>query len=341
LGILMSGECVYDELEIPEDYWRYEQDEAWRLDLHRRYNDLSEEVVGRRLLSETPIDPSRCYPPIKGLHDVFEARNVWHDRSWWLQPAASNERELEALLDRAEARDLRAFLLPENWDAEKRRLRALGVSPPLYRSQRGPVTFAMSVYGVENLIFLIQDNPSLAARFRDAILSAMLGIARVLDEEAGLTPQTSPRGFYFLDDNCCLLTPRMYERFAYPILEGVFSAYSPSPGDLRGQHSDSAMGHLLPLLGSLGLTSVNFGPTLRVDQIRRHCPLAVIDGQLAPFTFSRNDEEGILLEVLRDLEAARPARGLRLSTAGSINNGSRLTGLRLIMSAIQHFGRYP
>jgi hypothetical protein len=27
-------------------------------------------------------------------------------------------------------------------------------------------------------------------------------------------------------------------------------------------------------------------------------------------------------------------------TAGSINNGSRLTGMRLIMSAIQHFGRY-
>ena len=33
-------------------------------------------------------------------------------------------------------------------------------------------------------------------------------------------------------------------------------------------------------------------------------------------------------------------RGLQFGTAGSINNGSRLTGMRLIMSAIQRYGRY-
>jgi hypothetical protein len=37
---------------------------------------------------------------------------------------------------------------------------------------------------------------------------------------------------------------------------------------------------------------------------------------------------------------AREQRGLRFATAGSISNGSRLTGMRLIMAAIQHFGRY-
>ena len=63
-------------------------------------------------------------------------------------------------------------------------------------------------------------------------------------------------------------------------------------------------------------------------------------GELAPFTFSRNDEEGIVSEFLRDYDLIGDTRGLLFTTAGSINNGSRLTGMRLIMSAIQHFGRY-
>lgn len=344
LGVLMSGECVYDELGIAEDYWRYDHDVEWRTELNRAYNDRAERIVGRRLLPERFGDPALQYPPTKGLHDIFEAENEWIGWSWWLKQSAHTRDELRALLDRVEERlegdNLRRFLLPENWDEERDRLQALGVPPPLYRGQRGPVTFAMSVFGAENLIYLIDDEPDLAIRYRDAILRAILGIARVLDEEAGMTPQTSPRGFYWCDDNCCLLNPRMYELFGYPILEGVFDVYAPGPHDLRGQHSDSPMAHLLPVLGRLNLTSVNFGPTVRVAEIREHCPRAVVYGQLAPFTLSRNEERNIVLEFLRDFEQARERRGLCFATAGSINNGSRLTGMRLIMSAIQHFGRY-
>ena len=169
---------------------------------------------------------------------------------------------------------------------------------------------------------------------------AMLERARILDEEAGYSPETAPRGFSFRDDNCALLTPEMYEFFGYPILKGIFERYAPDPGDRRYQHSDSDMAHILPVLGRLDLTGVNFGPTLSVSQIREHLPRAVIYGQLAPFTFSRNEEEKIVAEFLRDFDQAREHRGLVFATAGSINNGSRLTGMRLIMSAIQHFGRY-
>lgn len=340
LGIMMSWECVFDELGIPEDRWRYENDPEWALQLRKAYNDRSEQIVGKRLLSERLPDPSRRFPPVKMLHHVFEAENIWQAGSWWLEQSAHNEDELKALLDRVDNLDLRKFMLPPNWYEEKERLLALGVKPPLYRSQRGPVTFATSIFGVENLLFLILDNPDLAARFRDTILRTMLGIAQVLDEEGGYTPDTAPHGFSFYDDNCALLTPDMYEFFGYPILKAVFERYSPLPGDMRGQHSDSAMGHLLPILGRLNFSWVNFGPTLTVSEIREHCPHAVIHGQLAPFVFSRNEEEKIVAEFLRDFEMAKEKRGLLFATAGSINNGSRLTGMRLIMSAIQHFGRY-
>lgn len=89
------------------------------------------------------------------------------------------------------------------------------------------MTFATSVYGAENLIFLILDRPALAARFRDTIIRVMLEIARILDEEAGCTPETAPRGFYWRDDNCALLNPGMYEFFGAPILRAVFDRYCP------------------------------------------------------------------------------------------------------------------
>ncbi len=343
LGVLMSGECVYAELGIEEDFWRYDHDEEWRLGLNRAYNDKAEKIVGRRLLGEQRSDPARRYPPAKGLHDVFEAHNEWHAGSWWLRQCVFSPAELDALLGRVEkrlARGLRSFLLPPNWAEEKARLVALGVKPPLYRGQRGPVTFAMSIYGVENVIFLINDNPGLAARFSRLILRTMLEIGRVLDEEAGYTPATAPHGFGFADDNCCMLTPAMYELFAYPILKGIFDRYSPNPGDSRYQHSDSAMSHIIPALGRLNLTGANFGPTVTVSEIREHLPRAVIHGQLAPYTLMRNESGKIVAEFLRDFAQARERRGLVFATAGSIDNGSLLTSMRLLMSAIQRFGKY-
>ena len=253
--------------------------------------------------------------------------------------------DLRRTLDRADALldggRLREFILPPEWDAEKRRLLALEIKPSLYRGQRGPTTFAASVYGAENLIYLIMDEPDLAARFRDTIIRAMLARAAVFDEEAEWTPEPDGGGrFEFYDDNCCLLNKEMYDFFSKPVLNALFGKYAPGPKATRYQHSDSDMAQHLETLNELGLNGVNFGPKLTVAQIREKMPRAVIWGQIAPFTFSRNDEVRLVAEVIRDCEMAREKRGLVVATAGSINNGSRLAGLRLIMAAIQKHGRY-
>lgn len=346
LGAICNWECVFDELGVEQDWWRFQySDKAWGLDLSRRYNDLAEKIVGRRLLRETPEDPARQWPEIKGLHDIFEAENVWEGGatgSWWLKQSAHTPEELVQLLDRVEQRlaNLRDFLLPEGWSEEKRRLGALGCKVPLYRGQRGPCTFACSIFGAENLLLLAFDDPALFSRLSDTIGRAILARARVIDEEAGYDEASAPRGWSWADDNCCLFNTEMYEQFAMPIHRAVFARYAPAPGDWRYQHSDSNMAHLLPLIAELDLKGTNFGPTLSVSEIRQHCPHAVIDGQLAPFTYSRNEEANMVAEFLRDFSQAREQRGLRFGTAGSINNGSRLTGMRLLMAAIQRYGRY-
>jgi uroporphyrinogen decarboxylase len=217
---------------------------------------------------------------------------------------------------------------------------ALGCTVPLYRGQRGPCTFACSIYGAENLLLLRYDDPALFVRFSHVLARAILALARVFDEAAGFTPATAPRGWSWADDNCCLLNPDAYETFAMPIHRAVFGRYAPDPADRRYQHSDSNMAHLLPLLSELDLTGTNFGPTLTVREIREHCPHAVIEGQLAPFTFSRNEAGNMVAEFLRDYGQAREGRGLVFATVGSVNNGSRLSGMRLLMAAIQRYGHY-
>ena len=345
-GASCTWECIFDEFGIEQDWWRFlYQDRAWALDLSRKYNDIAERVVGKRLLPEAPDRPELAWPEIKGLHHIFEAENVWEGGktgSWWLKQAANTPEELSALLDRVESRlaTLRDYMLPENWETEKRRLAGLGRQVPLYRGQRGPCTFACSIFGVENMLLLAYDDPGLFDRFGNVIGRAILARARVLDEEAGLTPESARGSWAWADDNCCLFTPDMYERFAMPIHRAVFGVYAPAPEHRRYQHSDSDMAHLLPQLGQLDLTGTNFGPTLTVEEIRRHCPRAVIDGQLAPFTYSRNEEANMVAEFLRDFGQAREKRGLNFTTAGSINNGSRLSGMRLLMAAIQRYGRY-
>ena len=345
LGAICNWECVFEELDIPQQWERYQRDAEWRAEVGRAYNDKSERIVGRRLLDERVPGASRPgFPGIKQLHDIFEMENRWDSvsQSWWLHTSADGPEEIRSLLDRVDDRlsDLRSFLLPDGWDEARDRLMAEGARPPVYRGQRGPVTFATSMIGAQELIYLIADEPDLAARLRDTILRAMLGKVRIQDKEAGHTPETAPRGFSFADDNCALLNAEMYEFFGYPIVRGMWDVCSPDPPDSRYQHSDSDMGHLVPILARENMTGVNFGPNVFIDHIREHMPTAVIQGVLAPFTYSRNDEVGIVAEFLRDFEMAREKRGVVFATAGSINNGSRLTGMRLIMSAIQRYGRY-
>ena len=340
LGIRMSHECVFAELGVEGHPWD-PIDPVRQAELNKRYNDKAEKIVGRRLLPEQ-YDTVH-FPYVKRIGEIFGSRYEYVNHSEWLHRCAETPEELEALLDRVDKMDIRSFILPENWAAETKRIyEETGRRPAPMRHIRGPVTLACSLMGEENLIFLILDEPDLAKRFSDTIKRVIIDMCDVLDEEAGVKPEEKGKyGFSFADDNCCLLNPEMYEFFGYPILRDVFAHFAPGENDSRYQHSDSAMGHLLPILGRLGLTGVNFGPTVLVPEIRQHLPKARIDGCLAPFTFMRNDEADIIAQVRRDCEAAKATgRGLNISTAGSINNGSLLTSMRLVMATIQNYGRY-
>lgn len=343
LGIRMSDECVFAELKEEGDPWGKTLRET-RIELNKRYNEKALEIVGKKLLKEDFPKDDEEFPRVKRIGEVFGGTYKWGNKTGeWLESKIDTPEKLEKLLDNIDKTDLREFMLPNGWEAKKKRIyEKYGKKPPLMQGIRGPVTLAMSIYGTENLIFLYYDAFELYKRFSRTILKVTLEMSKIMYKEAGHDENNRPKGFWFADDNCCLLTDEMYEEFGYPVLKGIFDYYSPEPSNARYQHSDSAMEHLLPILGKLNLTGCNFGPTVLVDKIRPHMPRTRIDGCLDPLVFMENDTKEIISQVKRDCEMIRDAgtKGLNVMTAGSINNGSSLESMRAIMHAIQKYGRY-
>ncbi len=351
LGIRMSEECVFAELGEEGQPWGYTPPER-RYDLNCRYNEKARKIVGIPLLPERKPDPNRknlpTIPGYKNIGEVFGGQYVFDGNTTWLKGTLADADDLEKKLDEIDLMlkdpmHFRDFVLPKDWDERCKAVYELtGKRPGQFSHVRGPVTLATSVFGIENLTYLYYDDPDMYVRFADTITKVIFAYADLFIKESGNTMDTYWHGFSFADDDSSLLTPAMYKDFGYRTLKAVFERYAPNPEDFRYQHSDSAMGHLIPQLADFNLTACNFGPTVTVQEIRKYMPKTRIDGQLAPFTFMRNNEADIIAEVKRDCEAAKidDLRGLNLSTAGSINNGSLLTSMRTVMAAIQNYGRY-
>lgn len=351
LGIRMHEECVFAELGEEGSPWGYTPPDR-RYELNCRYNEKARKIVGIPLLPEIPYSkekaPKVTIPKFRQIGEVFGGEYLFDGNTTWLKGTIADPEDLRKKLAsvKALAADpdaFRAFVLPSDWDERcKATYELYGTRPKQFKSVRGPVTLATSVFGIENLVYLYYDDPELYSHFADTIGDVILAYVDLFIRESGNTDESFAHGFSFFDDDSYLLTPEMYRQFGYRVLKRVFERTAPNREDYRYQHSDSAMGHLIPLLADFHLTACNFGPTISIGEIRKHMPTTRIDGQLAPFTFMRNVEENIIAEVKRDCEAAKvnDLRGVNITTAGSINNGSLLTSMRTVMAAIQNFGRY-
>jgi uroporphyrinogen decarboxylase len=334
--------CIWEELDMEPDR-RYYDDPEFHIRLNKLYNEKALEIVGRRMLPEEFIPPQDRLPRPMRIEEIFgsEIRTVAGSDTIggadWVVESVHSIGELEEHLECVASLDLGAMVFPEGFQEALERLRQeYGQDPQLGGGIRGPVTAAMSICGVENVVMWLIDYPEVMDRFRDLLVAKIVELCTLLRRATG----APMRGFSFADDNCAMLNPALYERFGLPILEHVFSVFCPDEADRRYQHSDSEMTHLLPLLARVHLHGANFGPTVDPRAIRAAMPRTVIYGQLPPFTFSRGSPEEIAAAVRRDIEWVGGDGGLVVTTAGSVNPGSKLVGLRAAMYAIQTYGRY-
>lgn len=327
IGLSLDDHWLLDELKPPSVLPYYRDPEA-RADLNRQANDRCGNEIGIR-----PFDES-CGPPgALRLERVLGCPEIVHEGGTpWLEPAVADPGALRSLLDDVERwsdGDILDRALADN--------RALPpATGPIQAWTRGPATMATSVVGTTELMYLVVDEPELAERLFEVLGQTIVRYHRILAAAVG----SAVRGCGILDDNCALFSKPLYDRFGLPAVRTIFDALASEPGDLRFQHSDSDMAHLLPSLATLGLTGCNFGPRIPIAFIRAALPRTEIHGQVAPMTLRSGDRHAIFAEVKRDFAAVGADGGLTITTAGSIPAGTDLASVRTFMEAVWSETRY-
>jgi uroporphyrinogen decarboxylase len=327
----------------PDDHWlfefmnipstvRYYDDKPYRDVLHREVNGLTQKYVGRTFFDED----SWQFSP-KRIEYLFGCkRAILEGGTPWLTPVTDDLAVLAKIIDQAEATDLRAWTFPDEYLAEWQERKRQGKTlPKLGDGSRGPATIITSALQPEAALLWMMDHPELMRRFRDVLAAKMIELNTVLREFSG---NTQP-GWWITDDNCALLSPRLYREFCYPVLEQVLEAMAPGNAR-RYQHSDSAMGHLLDMQYALGIRAVNYGPEVDAALIRRKMPDAFIHGQIPPFLLRNGSSEDIRQRVTDDFRKAGQTGGLEITTAGSLAAGTGVGRMRWFMQVVQDDCRY-
>jgi uroporphyrinogen decarboxylase len=327
----------------PDDHWimefvdvpstvRYYHDKQYRDALHKQVNDETRKHVGRAFFDEDTLQN-----PPKRIENLFRCEFSYIEGGTpWLMHVTDDPKEFAKVLDEAEATDMRAWALTEEflaeWDQRKRDGREL---PKLGTGSRGPATIMTSILQPEVVFYWASDHTELMERFRDILARKMVELNTVLREFSG---NTTP-GWWITDDNSCLFSPRLYRQFCYPVLEQVLGAMAPGEAE-RYQHSDSAMGHLMDQQYALGIRRVNYGPTVDPALIREKMPKAWIDGQMPPFLLRNGTPEEIRARVIDDFRKGGLTGAMTMTTAGSLSAGTGVGRMRYFMQCVQECCRY-
>ena len=140
----------------------------------------------KRLLREhfSPIDAS--FPETKRIGEVFGGSYDYKAGTLWLHSDMTTPQQLEKQLDKIDRMDFEDYVLPNNWESEKKRIfDTYGTKPSPQHHVRGPVTLATCLLGVENFIYMFYDEPDLVKRMSETVKRIILSYIDVFDREAG------------------------------------------------------------------------------------------------------------------------------------------------------------
>ncbi|MBN1890321.1 MAG: hypothetical protein JW850_20170 [Thermoflexales bacterium] len=327
----------------PDDHWlfefmqvpstlRYYGDKSYRDQLHRQTNQITQQFVGKAFFEED----TWVHSP-KRIENLFGCEFTFTEGATpWLTAVTNDPGEFDRVLDRAEATDVAAWALPEDFLREWEERQAAGLPlPALGTGSRGPATIMTSVLHVERVFYWIYDHPQLMRRFRDILACKMVELNHALRAFSG----NSQAGWWITDDNSALFNRKLYNEYCVPVLKQVLDAMAP-PGSRRYQHSDSSMGHLLDYQRELGINSVNYGPEVDAALIRQKMPDAVINGHMPPLLLRNSSPSEIQARVVADFQKAGASGGLIVTTAGSLAAGTGVGRMRWLMQSVQEHCRY-
>ncbi len=315
---------------LPEtDTKRYYIDLEYRHASEKEFNNLAEQEIGIRPFNENKL----IY--MKGALEVRlgAKRVVDSGETAWIHPTVHSREELSEWIETYEKTDLRNNAVPETWANEGDLFTdKTGIPVTYLPSTTGPVTMAAAIVGTTELCMWCMDDPGLMKSFFTVLCQKQIEF--IEGNQLRENGEIFRTGIGINDDSCCLFSPLMYEQFIAPYLEKLFSVFAPDPEGKRRQHSDSAMGHLMPILREFGVNEVNLGPSIHPAEIREAMPDAMIHGQMPPMTLRNGTEDEIRAVVQRDFDALGYDKFAE-STSGVMSAGTSWENIRLYMKAVE------
>jgi uroporphyrinogen-III decarboxylase len=136
--------------------------------------------------------------------------------------------------------------------------------PVMFTDAQGPLNIALTLCGVENFFVWVREQPALAHELMDYATEVLIGWIRLQKQYAG-QPENGgafphsillPEGFggvCISDDDCTVMSPRMYREFVVPYNSRVFKAFG--GGTLH--YCGSAKHQIDNFLATEGLTGIN------------------------------------------------------------------------------------
>jgi hypothetical protein len=187
----------------------------------------------------------------------------------------------------------------------------------MFTDAQGPLNIALTLCGVENFFVWAKEEPALAHELMDYATEVLIDWLRVQKQYAGQSESNGafphsillPEGFggvCISDDDCTVVSPRMYREFVVPYNSRVFRAFGGGTLHFCG----SAEHQIENFLATEGLTGINCFCMGNFKQIR-HMQQR-FDDRLAVMVcdFTPLDSESYYTELLADL----PTKGTILAT---------------------------
>ncbi len=258
---------------------------------------------------------------------AFGARILWHrNQPPSIEPVFGGLASL-ANIEPADPyhHGLMPLVLERYADAEKRLLpEGLGVKMV---AARGPFAVAAWLLGMSDFLVGLKTKPDESARLLDVLTATIIAWLRAQHDVL-----RAPEGILLLDDIVGLLSPRMFDQFAKPLLVRIFGEF---PRSIRVFHNDTPCPHLLDRIASVGCDVFNFSHLMDIAGVREKMPRTVLMGNVPPLDLMVRGTPEQVETWVRESMLRTGGNGLIVSAGGGVSPGTQAENIDALVRATQ------
>ena len=197
-----------------------------------------------------------------------------------------------------------------------------------FASARGPLALASHLRGITEFLLDLELNPNGTKNLLEITTETVI---LWLKAQAKVLPDVE--AILLLDDIPGMLSPRHFERFAYPYLKAVFNEF---PGFLKVYHNDANVEPFMGRLPDLGIDVLNFTHNIDIQEIaKKQGGRVCLLGNLPPVSVLVDGSPEFVGTKTQELVKKAVGQKFILSAGGGLSPGTPMGNLTAIVRAVE------